>query len=321
MSLILPFLLLAPPVLQDPPAPPPGRETRREGRESAGGSRGGEKQAEEPPTPEEAVAALEAALEEDDVPLLLETLRSHGRVADKNVVRVVSKALRHADPQVRLRALEALRFNEDPKATAELFAVARNKRLQDDPEFAAETALALGQKGDRKALRYLKEGLTTDKARDPVVRARVAALGKIRHKDSVDILMDFWVKGKARQRHPYATEISMSLAVLTGQQFRRDEEWRAWWNDNKNSFKISQEEWPLPGRFQARWDAIWAPPEESARGGGRGGGDEAGEGGRRGRRGGEEGEAPPDRRRGREGSEEGRRRRDGSGEGSGPDGR
>ncbi len=238
--------LQEPPEVQEPPA----------------GEQRGRDPAEIPP--EEALEVLDQAFSSKNVEAILQALETMGRVPDKKVVKEVGKAFQNRDARVRAGALQALRFNDAPEALSSLLKLARNKKLLEDKQFAAEYYLALGQKGDAKAIKVLADGLVVDNGGNPVIRARILALGHIRDRRAVEELMDFWVKGKARRAHPYARELSLALGVLTGENRRGRDQWIDWWNDNRRSFRIAEEEYELPRQYQRQWQRLWATPEEKA---------------------------------------------------------
>ena len=78
----------------------------------------------------------------------------------------------------------------------------KNKAILEDEIVAEQYYLALGQKGDKKALKVLTDGLSKTNRGDKVTRARILALGRIRDTDSVEALIDVMVSGSARRRHP-----------------------------------------------------------------------------------------------------------------------
>lgn len=216
----------------------------------------------EGPNPQDAVAAIKEALKGDDAAVAASTLKNSGTIADKTVVKATLGGFSHKEPSVRLEALRALRFNEDRSAFTELLKISRNKKLMDDEKFAAEYYLSLGQKGDPKAIKTITKGMVVESERSMEVRARIGALGNIRDRRSVEELMAFFVQGRGRARHPYTRDISVSLVVLTGEQYANRDQWLKWWGDNKRSFKIEDEPGELPKQYQRKWDAMWEHPDD-----------------------------------------------------------
>jgi hypothetical protein len=71
-----------------------------------------------------------------------------------------------------------------------------------------------------------------------VTKARIEALGNIRHTDSIQSLIDFmvrWGRGARSFRRP----LQESLKKLTGQDFGRNTNaWKSWWDRNKRHFRF-----------------------------------------------------------------------------------
>jgi HEAT repeat protein len=234
---------------QDPPPPPvpePAEKTQT-------------------PTPAEAAAAITLALKDKAASPAQAQLKAHGKIADPAVVKAVADGLKHGETVVRLAALEALRFNADPSATEELLKLKSNKKLLEDVNAAEAYALALGQKRDKRALPILKDGLVaSSNTNGKVMQAKIRALGRIREKESCEIIMDF-MSSAVVMADRYMAEIRVSMAVLTGaDQGPAQRDWRNWWNDNKSKLKILAEEAPLPAGAQRAWTILWMSPEEIA---------------------------------------------------------
>jgi len=198
----------------------------------------------------------------DDALLELEEL---GRIADRAVVKAVARGVDHADPSVREGALQALRFNPHPEALKALLGLARKKKLMEDPDFAREWYLALGQKGDVKALKPLTDGLRVSRNRveQDVARMRVLALGRIRDRKAVEALMALLTQSGGRKgRNPYMAEIRVAMFVLTGEdQGPEMLAWIRWWNDNRKKVKVLAKEPEIPDKsIRQRWLEMWQDP-------------------------------------------------------------
>lgn len=222
--------------------------------------------------------AIVEALKGKDAAAAAAAVKERGRTAHPDVVKAVAGGLDHKDPEVRKAALRALRFNEAPEATDELLKVAKNKKALEEREFALEYYLALGQKGHPRCLPVLADNLVVDHGGNRVTQVRVAALGRIRDRKAVEEIMSFLVKGRGFTQHPYIREANLALAVLTGEDLGGRDQWMAWWNDNKSTFKVSPAvPEDLPPRIARAWEALWMDPEqkeaarEKARGRGAGG--------------------------------------------------
>lgn len=243
------FSLLAPP--QDPPAEEPSQEPEVEVVEEV--------------SPEVAAATIKEALKGKDYIAIAATIEELGMAADKKVVKAVAAGLKSKDKLVKTAAIRALRYNAEPGALTELLKRKKDKSIIEDPELAVEYYHALGQAGDRKAIAVLTDDLFTSAKGDKVARARIASLGHIRHKDSVDELMGYMVSSGGRRGSPrYAQDVRLALVVLTGEDYGTNTTaWLDWWGDNKAKLKISPEEWPLPNaKMQRQWKILWATPEE-----------------------------------------------------------
>lgn len=214
-------------------------------------------------TPAEAAAAIGAALKGKDASAAQASLKASGKIADPAVVKAVADGLRHAEPLVRLAALEALRFNADPAATEALLKQRNNKKLLDDPNTAELYTYALGQKRDKRALPILKDGLVaTGDTNGKVLTAKIYALGRIRDEESCEALMDF-LNSAALKTEKYLTEIRISMAALTGVNAGPErKDLLNWWSENKTKLKILDEEAPLPEAAQEKWTRMWMSPEE-----------------------------------------------------------
>lgn len=245
LALLLPLLGAPAALAQEPPPPPPP-------------------QGEQEISPAEAAQAIADAFKSKDDALAEGVLKKHGRIADAAVVKAVGAGIKHEQTAVRLAVVEALRFNPHEDALALLLKQKSNKRLHDDPVTAEAFALALGQKRDKRALPLLKDGLVaTGDTNNKVMSAKIHALGRIRDKESCEILMDFLNSAWLRSQH-YLGEIRTSMAVLTGVDVGKSRnDWLDWWRDNEDKLEIIAEEPPLPqGLAAMSWKRMWATPEE-----------------------------------------------------------
>jgi hypothetical protein len=220
--------------------------------------------------PEEAAAEIKEALKSKEEIVMVAALQNLGQVPSKLVTKEVYKGLKIKKPTVQQAAIEALRYNEDPTALSYLLKVRREKSIQEDPKSAEAYAYALGQKGDRKAIDALTDDLIgTSTTPTSVIKAKVLALGHIRHKDSVEAIFDYnnttvWGGRRRGGVRKISRESQIALSILTGQDFgdSRDS-WIGWWSDNKSKFKMSETEWPLDNeRAQRAWTKLWMTPKE-----------------------------------------------------------
>ncbi|MHC4823282.1 MAG: HEAT repeat domain-containing protein [Planctomycetota bacterium] len=220
--------------------------------------------------PAQAAKEIRDALKSKDENVSRAVLENIGRVPSKLVTKEVAKGLKHKSQHVILAALDALRYNTDPSALDQLLKAKSNKTLQKDEKCAVGFALALGQKADLKCLKLLTDDLVaTAKVPDAVLKAKIAAIGRIRHEDAVEAIIDYSKTAVAGGRRRggirnMMREAQVSLQVLTGADMGTSATaWKDWWYDSKKSFKMSEEEWPLgDARAQRQWDALWMNPEE-----------------------------------------------------------
>lgn len=236
---------------QDPPTeePAPDAETTQEAEEL---------------TPEQAREMLESAVKSKQLDLIFVAIEEAGRIDDDKLVKQLGDLLKHKDGEVRRLSLTALRYNPNEDSLDVLLKHKKNKAILEDEIAAEQYYFALGQKGDKKALKVLTDGLSKTNRGDKVTRARILALGRIRDTDSVEALIDVMVSGSLRRRHPQLTEIHTSLSVLTGADVAMNQDaWIAWWNDNKKGLKLTDQEQELGTRKgRAAWMTVWATPED-----------------------------------------------------------
>lgn len=219
--------------------------------------------------PEEAAAQIREALKSKEEIVMIAALEMLGTIPSKLVTKEVAKGLKIKKGPVQLAAISALRYNTDPSALDVLLKARKDKTIHANMKTAEAYAYALGQKGDPKAIKALKDNLVgTSKTPTPVLKAKVLALGHIRHKDSVEAILDFEktsiAGGRGGVRRKMSRESRGSLAVLTGtDQGDKLQAWQDWWYDQRKSFKMSKEEGELESpREQRMWTKLWLTPEE-----------------------------------------------------------
>lgn len=220
-------------------------------------------------SPEEAAKAIRDALKGKDDAVIVATLETVGLIPSKLVTKETAKALKSKSEDVVLAALMALRHNTDKTALDALLKAKSYKDMLKNTKTAEAYAYALGQKADKKCLKALTDDLVgTSPLANEVLKAKVSALGRIRHKDSVEAIIDFTkttlAGGRARGGlRNMMKEAERSLVILTGAEVgSKTSDWQEWWYDSKGSFKISEQEWPLEGRAQRQWDTLWMTPKE-----------------------------------------------------------
>ncbi len=106
---------------------------------------------------------------------------------------------------------------------------------------------ALGHIGDPKAISPLAKDFWGFKGRNAAIQAgqaKLAALGRIQSKKSVDALIDLLYKfGRGRQgTGRLVADGVRALQALTGQEFGQErDEWKDWWKKNKAKFKLEED--------------------------------------------------------------------------------
>ena len=185
----------------------------------------------------------------------VEAIKSHGAIADPVVTQALGKALRHRDVDVKAAAIQALRFNEDASALSELLKVRKVKDVCAHAVLGPEYYLALGQRHNLKAFPTVAANLAPVRRKDPIIRARVLSLGRLRTTASIETLIRYAARGGR-----FKSEARMSLAALTGADLGKGpRDWGAWWKENSRGFKFSAQEGPLPLKNMAReWGRIWS---------------------------------------------------------------
>jgi hypothetical protein len=222
--------------------------------------------------PVEALDKIKAAIKSESDVIILDSIEVYKDVQDKKVIGEFYKLLKHKSVDIRLAALEAMRFNEDDEALKRLIAFGKNKILKEDTDYLTEYIYALGQKADKKATKLIKDDLNiTSTSTKEVLEARVYALGRIRQVDSIETLLQFSQSsnrgGNRRRMSPkMRVEVQTSLAILTGVELGDQLlDWTKWWSDNKRSFKISKTEGTISNaRLQNKWKSLWLTEEQKA---------------------------------------------------------
>lgn len=237
--------------------------------------------------PAAAVARLQKTFADKDPGAALAAVESCGRIANDDVVKALAKGLSHKEPAVQRAVISALRFQTQPSAFTALLAASTSERLLADDKVAADYYLALGQRGDSKALPVLTKGLRIDKGSE-VVRARILAIGHIRAKESVEALMQLMKsgggggggKGGGRSNNPHLRDLVTALTALTGQELGNDETaWIRWWGEHDEGYKVPAKEGALGKGAGRQWESLWRDPaEKGSKRDGKGGGKDKGDG-------------------------------------------
>jgi len=162
-----------------------------------------------------AMAIVKRGLKDKDLAVRVEAARLLGQMDFRNVVSHLTNAMKpnHANQEVHLAFIAAL-----------------------------------GEIGDPKAIPYLYKDLWNQKERSDRVeatRAKIAALGRIESKKSVEALIDLISKfgsGRRGSNARYVGNITDSLQQLTGQNLGRDTDaWKTWWKKNRSKLKLAED--------------------------------------------------------------------------------
>jgi hypothetical protein len=164
------------------------------------------------------------------------------------VAAVLAKCLGDREAMVRLEVARALGMLKEKTATSALIRALDTNRKQLD--VFTEVCKALGAIGDPRAVKPLGKNILGGKRGDGIwgqqAKARINALGSIKHVAAVDELIDLFGKcggGRWGNRYgQYRALISKCLRKLTGQEFRSQNEWRSWWSKNKRTFRFPEDE-------------------------------------------------------------------------------
>ncbi|GEM_PF-1906043 len=169
----------------------------------------------------------------------IEAIRKIARIRHPKVAKALCLALNDKVPEVRKVGAEALAVQADKGTLKALCRAYTYNRGREDIQ--AAVVRALGAIGDYRAIPTLKKDLIRPGIPE-VTRARLEAFGNIRHRESIQALIDFmWRWGRGAKS--FAKPLGESLRKLTGQDFGRDRNaWKNWWDRNKRIFRFPPEE-------------------------------------------------------------------------------
>jgi len=231
--------------------------------------------AEDAPDPqliEEAVKELKQAFTKGKTPERLEALKDYGAVNDAKVIDWIAKGLKARDTAVQSASIECLRWLEHPDALDCLHtSLAKDKKLKKDDALYEQLIKAVGQHHNPKSIDFLLDGALAQAAKKVQV-ARIYSLGNIRDKESVEALMDVMQRTasggkKGRGKQPLMTEIDISLQMLTGEEFGRDEAaWLKWWRASKKEFEVSPKVGQVRPKVRKVWGKYWGLAKADAAG-------------------------------------------------------
>jgi hypothetical protein len=220
-----------------------------------------------PPPPAEVVARVETSLDEAlrsgelrAIESALETAREAPHPA---VVHAVVRFLEDERVEVKLAALQALRWLEHPDALDALHRAAKDRKLMRVPELAQAVLRGIGQQAQPSSIAVL--------ANDPFepfeagcLRARILGLARIRRVEALEALFGILAPvgtGGQRRIQSRMGDVRLGLMILTGvDRGASPELWESWWRDNKKSFRVPDEMPPLPKELRKDWETFWDLP-------------------------------------------------------------
>lgn len=165
----------------------------------------------------------------------------------------LAEKLHDKEPLVRKALADALGKLKDEKTVSALTRALEVDADEKDGDLDAFLAIckALGEIGDAKAIGPLVHGVLGGNRRDKNWQkrgdARIQALGKIRDKESIDQLLDLWVRGTtgggrslraSAPKNPHEGRIVQSLQQLTGEKMTEQKEWHDWWKKQRAHFEF-----------------------------------------------------------------------------------
>lgn len=209
----------------------------------------------------QATGELDSALRSRDLKQLKTALEAAQAVAHPEVVRRVARALDDERSEVKLAAVQALRWLDHAEALEALHRAARDRKLMKLPDLPGAVMRAIGQHADPRSISVL--------AHDPFqpqdgycIRARILGLGHIRSRESVEALLGILAESGSevgtRRVKPWMEDMRLALVVLTGvDQGLSPELWERWWRENRKGFQVPAELPELPREMRETWADFW----------------------------------------------------------------
>jgi HEAT repeat protein len=232
----------------------------------------GAARSENPPVPDDvgrAVAELKEAFELADDVVIVEAIDRAEGVADPSVVALLAKGLSLRSTAVKARAIDALGRTRHPAALDALHDLfRRDPRLGENEDLYSRLFRAIARHGDpasipiltHKPFRYLTWN---------VGRARVLGLGRIRHRDAVQALVEGsrlaggrGLTGAASGlRGAFREDFRTALTTLTGtDQGIAMPDWEKWWREHGDRLEVTPHRPRVPEDVREHWEAYWQEP-------------------------------------------------------------
>ncbi len=153
---------------------------------------------------------------------------------------IAKTGLRDPGADVREQAAEILGVLGRPNVVPALLAAL--KANEDEIRVYLRVILALGEIGDPRAVDALSKDWWNQRIGEygiAAAKAKILALGNIRHATSVDALIDTFFMAKEETIGLVKGEIVESLTKLTGQKFDYDRNaWKDWWKKARADFRF-----------------------------------------------------------------------------------
>lgn len=211
----------------------------------------------------EAVAAmverLRTALKGKETAATLEAIRAATSVPHADVAKALELGLKAAAPEVVRGSLEALGGMDSPDALKRLLAYAKRerKRLDKDPEQHVLVIKSIALHDDPNTLDFFLDRLFTANTSD-VVKARLLSAGRLRHRDTVEALIQEMQRGDRRRIKNHMRWFQVALAQLTGQDLGKNQDrWTAWWKTVDKKWAVTPKAPLMPEELQRIWDGYW----------------------------------------------------------------
>ncbi len=208
-------------------------------------------------------AALDDALRSGETRQIQLALESAREAPHPAVVGRVLRFLEDDRTEVKLAALQVLRWLEHPDALEALQRAAKERKLMKVPELALGVLRGIGQHAQPSSIAVLAHD-PFEPADAACVRARIFGLARIRRLEALAALFGILAPvgvGGQRRIQSRMEDVRLGLMILTGvDQGSSPELWESWWRDNKKSFRIPLEAPPLPKDLRQAWEAFWGLP-------------------------------------------------------------